>query len=316
MKKLVSVIIPVFNKEKYLAKCLESVEKQSYSNIEVIIVDDGSTDLSIEIAKAFEKKHENFRLIFGKHSGPGGARNIGLSKAKGEYVTFLDADDELKSDYISQLMKFEDFDLVVSGLEMIDAKNKRKISCISLTDKTIKSTVGILDLICNSEVYPIFAVSYTKLYKLNIIKNISFRNISIGEDSLFVMEYLKFAKNIKIISYVGYLNNILPNTLSRKYIKNIWPQLRLLLNFVEKNFDMKENMENWKYLYFRAIKIYLRNENLSYKNFRYAFQAITQDSNFLNLRYSDFYSIKDKLIFKLLTKKRPLLLFLLYKVHR
>lgn len=89
----VSVIIPIYNVEKYLRQNLESVAKQTLKEIEVIMVDDGSTDSSAEIAKEFAEKDSRFIYVLQENGGAGAARNNGLSRAKGKYLSFLDSDD-------------------------------------------------------------------------------------------------------------------------------------------------------------------------------------------------------------------------------
>lgn len=99
MKNLVSVIIPVYNEEQEVANCLQSIRKQSYKNLEIIIVDDGSTDKTLQIVKKFKAK-----ILTQKHKGPGTARNLGASKARGEILVFIDADMTLDKNFIKDLI--------------------------------------------------------------------------------------------------------------------------------------------------------------------------------------------------------------------
>ena len=101
---LVSIIIPLYNVEKYIAKCLESVSAQSYSNYEVIIVDDGSTDSSASIAKEYVERDSRFNIITQKNTGVSTARNTGLERASGDYVVFIDADDFIAPDYLDYML--------------------------------------------------------------------------------------------------------------------------------------------------------------------------------------------------------------------
>ena len=101
----VSIIVPIYNVEKYLAKCLNSLERQTFDDIEIIMVNDGSTDNSGDIAKTYANKNENFCLINRENGGLSAARNSGLDVAKGEYVYFLDSDDFLADDAIEKLYK-------------------------------------------------------------------------------------------------------------------------------------------------------------------------------------------------------------------
>ncbi|MCU0094795.1 glycosyltransferase [Bacillus sp. OR9] len=94
MKKVkLSVVITNYNKEQYLAQCLQSVVEQTLKGIEIIVVDDGSTDNSMRVLRQYEKQHNNLKVYRQQNSGVSAARNAGLQKANGEYVTFLDADD-------------------------------------------------------------------------------------------------------------------------------------------------------------------------------------------------------------------------------
>jgi glycosyltransferase involved in cell wall biosynthesis len=97
---LVTVVVPVYNEEKYLKKCLESLSSQQYTNIEIIVIDDGSTDRSVAIIKKF-----NVQILHQKHKGPGAARNKGIKEAKGEIIVLADADMWYDQDYVTNLIK-------------------------------------------------------------------------------------------------------------------------------------------------------------------------------------------------------------------
>lgn len=105
LNDLISVIVPVYNVEKYLRQCLNSINSQSYSNIEVIMVDDGSTDSSGSICDEYQRKYDNFSVIHKKNEGLGKARNTGLEYMKGNYVTFVDSDDYIEKEYIENLYR-------------------------------------------------------------------------------------------------------------------------------------------------------------------------------------------------------------------
>ena len=104
MNKKVSIIIPVYNAEKFLDKCIESLQNQTYKNLEFVFVDDGSKDNSVNILKKYAKKDKRIKIIRQKNAGPGPARNNGMKQSTGDYLTFVDSDDTINPDYIEQLM--------------------------------------------------------------------------------------------------------------------------------------------------------------------------------------------------------------------
>ena len=99
----VSIIIPIYNAEKYLKRCLDTVVNQSFESLEIILINDGSTDESLRIMKEYKGNHNNIEIINQENSGQGEARNKGISIAKGKYITFADADDWLSENYIQVL---------------------------------------------------------------------------------------------------------------------------------------------------------------------------------------------------------------------
>jgi raffinose-raffinose alpha-galactotransferase len=122
MKPLVSVIIPVFNVEQYIERCVESVINQEYKNIEIILVDDGSTDQSGMLCDELATKDERIHVIHKKNGGLSSARNSGLEHASGEWVTFIDSDDWVTEDYVSGMYNTAEMskaDVVIGGVAYI-----------------------------------------------------------------------------------------------------------------------------------------------------------------------------------------------------
>ena len=105
-KPLISIIIPVYNAEKYLKKCLDSVINQTYKNLEIILVDDGSTDKSPEICDKYAEKDSRIIVLHKENGGVSSSRNAGLDIFKGEYLSFVDSDDYVEPDYIEYLYIF------------------------------------------------------------------------------------------------------------------------------------------------------------------------------------------------------------------
>lgn len=199
--ELVSVIMPVYNVEKYVGECIESIEKQDYKNIEVIIVNDGSTDNSRDIIQKYTKIYSNIRLYTKKNGGLSSARNYGLKYAKGKYIYFIDSDDIADEKIISKL---------VNSIE----KNNSDLSCCRYsylyTNKKVLSQFPEIGLLSSDETKKIVlledslkCVVWNKLYKKSIIEkyNLSFNEkVTMGEDIEFTFLYLN---KIKIVSLVN-----------------------------------------------------------------------------------------------------------------
>ncbi|MDR3126098.1 MAG: glycosyltransferase [Rickettsiales bacterium] len=154
MKNKVSVIIPVYNVEKYLSQCLESVVGQTYKNLEVIIVDDGSTDGSTEICRAWAKRDRRIRVIRQENVGVASARNAGLDAATGEYVHFIDSDDCISLDYYERMVRWiGGADMAASGFynEKVPAESisyPAPFALVSTEDK-----LCMTDVVCQAMVW-------------------------------------------------------------------------------------------------------------------------------------------------------------------
>ena len=110
MKDKVSVVVPIYNVEKYLPKCIETIQTQSYENLEIILVNDGSTDSCLKICEKYKKDDERIIIVNKKNGGLSDARNYGIEKATGKWITFIDSDDYVEKDYIETLINLSNSD--------------------------------------------------------------------------------------------------------------------------------------------------------------------------------------------------------------
>lgn len=198
-----SIVIPIYNAEKYLKRCLESIANQSYSDIEVIMVNDGSTDSSEKICLQIAEKNNRFRYISIQNSGVSTARNIGLKNFNQEFVTFVDADDFVDKDYYENIMTdIGNSDVVATGFK--DVRENEIISKIS-------DEVGIIDkgrlihLILTSE--NVYSFPWNKVFRRDMLvnRNIMFdTQIHYGEDLIFDIESVLAAKEVRLVSSDGY----------------------------------------------------------------------------------------------------------------
>lgn len=199
----VSVIIPVYNVEKYLARCLDSVINQTYLNLEIILVDDGSPDNCGAICDEYALRDDRVRVIHQENGGVSSARNTALQTASGEYIVFVDSDDSILPDYVKNLMSAGQSDYVVSGCYVQSEQNEWsewKNVPQETTLARIKQNPRIINTIPTGMVW-------AKRYKRDIIKEntLSFRcDISRGEDTLFNCIYLNFCETITVIDALDY----------------------------------------------------------------------------------------------------------------
>lgn len=191
----VSVIIPIFNSEKTLNKCIESVIAQTYDNIEILLINDGSTDNSEKICKDYENTNENIVLITQKNSGPSAARNNGIKKATGNFIFFLDADDYIDNEVIFELVKKYEENTLLGVKHRVVEKTKTSIERYN----TDYSRENFIENILTDRV---LGVIWGYLLEKEKMKKMVFdENTNYLEDTMFLLEYLENNK-INKISYI------------------------------------------------------------------------------------------------------------------
>ena len=138
MKNKISIIVPIFNSEKYLTRCLVSLQNQTLGDYEVILINDGSIDHSACICNEFVQKDNRFRVIHKKNGGVSSARNIGLAVTQGEYVLFVDSDDYIDRHLLENLLQVGSYDLVLTGLTLNSLVMQIKFVMLTMPATTIK----------------------------------------------------------------------------------------------------------------------------------------------------------------------------------
>lgn len=194
---LISIIVPVYNTAKYLQKCLDSIINQTYSNLEIICVNDGSTDNSLEILQTYAKKDRRIQIITQKNQGLSSARNQGLKHASGQYLTFIDSDDEVKPDFIEKLLtpyqKNPETTLTVCGFLRKFIKTKKTETMFlnpasPYKNSDTKKSYILRLLTLDGRLYSVD----NKLFIADIAKKSSFdQSLNFAEDTKFVLNYLK-----------------------------------------------------------------------------------------------------------------------------
>ncbi len=195
-----SVIIPIYNAEQTLSRCLDSVLSQTLLPDEVVCVDDGSTDSSLSILRDYAKKHIQIRVITQDNNGVSAARNAGIDAATGEWLLFLDADDYLESTALRTLAVEETGELSLAGLTI---HTSEKTYQQNLYRKEIEPKTGNITIeeALNSLTYYTFCGPVCKLFRANIIKKHHIRfplDMRFGEDTVFVYTYLKYVNRVTV----------------------------------------------------------------------------------------------------------------------
>ena len=202
---LVSIVVPIYNVKDYLAECLDSIKNQTYNNIEVLLVDDGSTDGSDIVARQYTEEDNRFTYIHQANAGLSGARNTGKTAAKGEYIAFIDSDDWLECDYISKLVEQAiacDADIVVCGFK----KNNDDTAITTFKDKQINSKTKTMEILGNifTPEYLLINVAWNKLYKKTIFDTVDYPVGKIHEDEYSIHRIIDKADLIVTIPDVLY----------------------------------------------------------------------------------------------------------------
>lgn len=286
MSSTVSIIVPVYNSEKYIHRCIDSIINQSYKDIEIIVIDDGSIDGSVDIINNYAKQDHRINLYTQQNSGPSLARNYGLSIASGKYITFCDSDDYLEYNYIQQLIQsIEQLDVDIVSSGYIDIS---KYGTIKLNDfyngKPILSKQEFVDSIFKG----VGGTLWGKIFKKEIISKYNLKlnpNIYMCEDMIFVLQYSMLCKSFGAIEQnlynyyrlndesiskkmnISYYKNLIEvleeietilkvNDFDVNYIdkilsnriKNMLINLLIIQNDKEHNYSKEKKIENIKYL--------------------------------------------------------------------
>lgn len=245
---LVSIIIPVYNVETYLEDCIQSVLNQTYRNIEILIIDDGSTDSSKEIAFKLASKDMRIRVFSQQNMGASIARNKGIEKSNGRFIMFLDSDDILENDAIKNLYSSitkEKCDIAMGDWINIDENN----NLLANHDVLNKALYKEEKIYSNKEILKLSyfdPVPGNKIYKSDIIKDndIKFANVGIGQDLNFFLKYIIYCDKVMLIDKIIFRYRIRSGSISRTYSTKI---LDIIKSFddVEKHYISSGNFEEY-----------------------------------------------------------------------
>lgn len=270
MEELISVIVPAYNVEKYLEKCVESLIKQTYSNLEIILVDDGSTDNTGDLCDVYSKKDNRIKVIHKKNGGQSEARNYALDIAKGKYITFLDSDDYVSNDYIEymyNLLRNNGADISICDVQIVNFENKKYKT--DETEVKVYTTKEAFENLLYSE--GIEVAVYAKLYLKEYFDNIRFPVGEKYEDIAIIAVLMDKAKKIVYGNKKCYFYYTRQGSTSKSgfnkneldYIKNVG----VMLEYIKQNYPDIENaiLRYELYSRFRILRILLFSKNKNNK---------------------------------------------------
>ena len=208
---LVSIVVPVYNTSKYLQDCINSLLSQTYENIEILIVNDGSTDNSLEKIN-FYKQNKKIKIFSKKNGGLSSARNFGISKSSGKYICFVDSDDYVSNFYVERLLScFEnnDIDACVCNFLFVSGNNIKKNISI---DKKIGNNLDFWEIYYNiSSIYS--TVTWNKMFLRRTLEDVLFIEGALHEDEFFINTYLTRKRKIVFINDYLYFYRYNPNSI-------------------------------------------------------------------------------------------------------
>lgn len=243
----VSIIIPVYNGERHICKCIDSIMRQTFADFEVIIVDDGSTDNTCNLLKNICVKYKDIFVFRQKNKGVSCARNSGIKYAKGKYLCFIDSDDYIEFDFLDRLIKNVEeggCDWVLSGIKDFDKDKIVKVLNLPEKDYVLSDEEDCLQFFR----LPLLTAPFAKLYRRDIIINNGLffnEKIAYAEDREFNICYAQHVRIAKSLSYTGYYYRTdSVNSLSKKKRPYKFKYDLLYWNFLKDNFFQRRHRSN------------------------------------------------------------------------
>ena len=250
----ITVIVPCYNVEKYIDKCVQSLINQTYKNLEIILVDDCSTDNTWKIINKYSKNYENIKCMKNeKNSGAGYSRNIALKQAKNDYISFIDSDDYIENNYYESMMKqlkLEKSDLIVCDIfvkyDSVDGTNQRSIACEGKIEKYNFIHNGLAASPCN------------KIFKKEDLLKYPFPEGIMNEDIATVMAIIINSKKISYNNEVYYNYIQRKSSVQNSSLNNSRLDIFKSLNILEKRVPInKKNSKYWEAIIYNQIIMFL-----------------------------------------------------------
>jgi glycosyltransferase involved in cell wall biosynthesis len=228
MDSLISIIIPAYNVERYIEKCLSSIISQTYEQFEAIVIDDGSTDGTSKKLVDLAKTDERIIVVHQNNQGVSAARNAGISISKGDYICFVDGDDFIENDYLETLINnIEDYDCIVCGYSYFDEATEAVSPCKKTENLKVDGKEQIVESYMKSSLFrQSFFGPVGKLYRFSKINSVRFdTELPSGEDIVYNANCLTGINSVKMIDYMGYYYLSNSNSITHKVANHYNPRL-------------------------------------------------------------------------------------------
>lgn len=303
MNPKVSIIVPVYNVEKYLDECVQSIQKQTYKNIEIILVDDGSPDHSPQMCDEYAQKDSRIKVIHKKNGGLSSARNAGIDAATGEYIMFIDSDDFIEPIMVEKLLELKEntnTEVVACNIDKFEGSTYKTIK-----DKNTFKDIAVFDkqtYLKKLLLRTIDCTSCNKLYQKGYIGDIRFWEGVNNEDHLFLFKLYQKCNKIAYTDKVYYHYRTTPNSITTKKLNDrsfdILKNKEVIKQIIEKNkLDLNKEFHIYNISiclnYARAI---YRNKVVEEYKDRYNYFCKTIKDNIFTIIFNTHFSCKDKMV--------------------
>ena len=319
---LITVIVATYNTSKYIKKCIDSILNQTIQNIELIVVDDGSTDNTKDVIAQINDKR--LKYIYKKNGGVSSARNLGIDLSTGNYIMFVDSDDYIDKNFIEVVYNYAiktGCDIVRCGYRNVDLKGK-VINEVKYSLGNIVFNKDSMDLIMKNI---FFGYGGGVFLKKDIIKNVRFdTSIKFAEDIKFICECFMNGNSYGYIDYVGYNYLYNDNSMTKKGDVDIRVKECIdNVNVFESFFKYCKDVDFMKAFVFKRLnmklKYLIKTTNVNYKKFLEIIYYIYEETNIksiqVNLSSLRNLEFKDKFLTTLLIKKKYRCYFLINKIY-
>lgn len=300
MNKLITVIVPVYNVAKYLEKCVKSIQDQTYKSLEIILVDDGSTDSSGAICDKYATEDSRIRVIHKPNGGLSSARNAGLDAAKGDYVGFIDSDDYIAPDFYESLLKISDKSNTIACSRIVRVDEAGAVFQRTYDHDKAEST-SILEYIRELLMHTGDVSACSKLFPRSLIGSHRFDETKLNEDLLFMVGLLNKLQTICYTGKIGYYYLCRSNSISSAYGKAIEDMVGNSLVFKayvnEKHPALNEEADRFAFIQHMAYLLLVPKKLRNDKNQLYVGAIKYMRKNFLcHGLFNKFLTLKDKAI--------------------